>query len=580
MMQRVPDHGQLDPPTLDPGADPAGILTVKIYVAAGPMDEELLLGYGPLEGTTLARPGDGASLDANLRDDGATAGILGAIGGSSARGSCRHLDVGSCRIYEVRWPWALYNPDANIRVVVEAGPKKSGPSGFTKPVVSPDGRFLAYSYSLNGVDRIGLYDLGNDMPAEWQEATWTLHSPASGDGPAASEVHRITDVQGYNPAWDPTGTRLWFNRTDPDHFDCVRCRNWSTLHYIEFEAQAGALLISRRGEHQFLTDFAFNEIACDMAWPSVDPVSGTMVAVHSSWSAQFQVPCPPDAAGLTPCDNGPPVPYDDPAAINFGCPWVARVGVPPFDEAQRTAVGVVTDPVVAEEEAGTWTEASDATALDPASWWPVQFDHGASSPLVDRVLGLAHLDWSPSGDQVIAFEQEGPGTRPPSPLDGPERGRLFAYRRDGNVFAPLRTEPLGMGSLARQIPPFDLRSDDDIARSLGIAGDPGCKTSLHKYPVFCGQHHDALEGADNYLVAMVACDADQQGPYVWSRVMLIDLADPTAPAYHDLTSLIEDYEHAPRNSYGGVMGDCGPWTRGDAAVLDITDPMHAMTRMG
>ena len=493
---------------------------VKIYVAAGPLGDRVL---EVMPGVFVHAEGP----------------------------PCEHKTASSCRIYEIDWPVPDHAVDLSgyVRVVVRQ-------EGASKPTVDRTGRYLMCNYrEERGARerRIRVTDLTAARPLDWYV-----------DGAP------VADLAGFNSAWDPLSSRIWFNRelaetrrsggggggpgkgkeADDGAVDRV---GYDELWYVDVQVLGDLGAVVHLGEHQPLErKISGLREWVDLAWPALNPSDPSKIAVNSSWM----------------------VPANMASYEEIDMPWVEAAGVPaPTDHFQSPAVGAVVDWEQA-QAAGSWYGRDDA---GPQNYWTLAFDSpsrmaggwpGDSSEL-DLVGGLAHFDWSPDGRRLISFEQEGETL-----AAGRGQARVWEWLWGLDELQASRYDiVLSGGDLSvSKAPMFRHAAVEDLP--LDAAAATGSVTPmysyLHKYAVFCGKPGDEDEDSGSWVLAMVAGQQEDRGsPYRLNRVYLIDVHDRDNPVYHDLTALVERFEEGSVTfGMGSILAASGPWYR-SASTLPL-----------
>lgn len=163
-----------------------------------------------------------------------------------------------------------------------------------------------------------------------------------------------------------------------------------------------------------------------------------------------------------------------------------------------------------------------------------------------KLEGCAHLAWTPDGKHLICTEQGSHNALPPE-----KRSRLYHFAFDPDAppsvqgVVPTAAEPLFAHAL-----PWEL---------FEIPAGMGCDVFHHKYAEFCGE---------DLVVATIGC-ADcnsgdvpcallpQETPVLLSdRVYLIDIQDPAAPKYFDVTAAVEASRGEAPNSLTSFTATC------------------------
>ncbi len=153
--------------------------------------------------------------------------------------------------------------------------------------------------------------------------------------------------------------------------------------------------------------------------------------------------------------------------------------------------------------------------------------------------GCAHADWSPDGTRLLCTEQGTPA------LAGGRQSQIFALPFDPAV-AP-GVVPTDAAPLFAHRPAAEL---------FELASDQACDVFHHKYARWCGD--DAVLATIACGCETAACQAEAGGPtlLIADRVFLIDLIDPAAPRYHDLTAALEAELGAAAGSLTSFTADC------------------------
>lgn len=153
--------------------------------------------------------------------------------------------------------------------------------------------------------------------------------------------------------------------------------------------------------------------------------------------------------------------------------------------------------------------------------------------------GCAHADWSPDGDRLLCTEQ---GT---AALAGGRQSQIFAV-----PFDP--ASPPGVVATTTS-PLFAHRTADEL---FALGPGQACDVFHHKYARWCGA--DAVLATIACGCETATCQAEAGGPtlLIGDRVFLIDLADPAAPRYHDLTGALEAELGGAAGSLTSFTADC------------------------
>lgn len=140
----------------------------------------------------------------------------------------------------------------------------------------------------------------------------------------------------------------------------------------------------------------------------------------------------------------------------------------------------------------------------------------------------AHVAWSPDGRTLLCTEQK---TR--ALLRAGAGNEVYAVPFDPDAPPGLKTVTVA--------PLF--------THSRGPFGDTACPKLVHKQVRYC---HD-----DKHIVATVGCtEAGPEQAARYSRVYLIDIQDPAAPRYTDLTAVIEASEGAAPGALRSFSAAC------------------------
>ena len=168
----------------------------------------------------------------------------------------------------------------------------------------------------------------------------------------------------------------------------------------------------------------------------------------------------------------------------------------------------------------------------------------AGSPF--QLEGCAHVAWTPDGTELLCTEQ---GTD----LAGYPQSRLYSFAFD--VDAPPTT-----GTVATPSEPlFPHAVAEDL---FEIPDGLNCDIFHHKYAEFCGR--------PDVVVATLGCaDCEGKTPcplrtddttvdvtLIADRVYLIDISDPSAPKYHDLTQAVEADRGRTANDLTSFTATC------------------------
>ncbi|MEC9071283.1 MAG: hypothetical protein VX938_02850 [Myxococcota bacterium] len=170
----------------------------------------------------------------------------------------------------------------------------------------------------------------------------------------------------------------------------------------------------------------------------------------------------------------------------------------------------------------------------------------AATPM--QLEGCAHLAWTEDGKHLICTEQ---GSHEVLPSDKTSRLYHFAFDPD--------SPPLSEGVVATTAEPLFAHAAP--SELFNIPEGKTCDVYHHKYAEFCGD--------SDLVVATIGC-ADCDAPDAHSpcalldgtptllgdRVYLIDLKDPEAPRYFDLTGAVETSRGVPGNSLTSFTATC------------------------
>ena len=179
--------------------------------------------------------------------------------------------------------------------------------------------------------------------------------------------------------------------------------------------------------------------------------------------------------------------------------------------------------------------------------------------------GCAHLAWSPDGKRLLCTEQS---TMPI--YRAGQSGKLYAFDFD-------RSDPTGtlvtkdVGLMFAHAQPQDLVA--------GLGPNERCQPFYHKYAEFCG--------SNDLVVASTVC-AVGAGDIRQSHAYLIDISEPSAPKYHDITAALEGALGHPAGTMRSFMATCAatpnpsaaPPTKGGTGGRSITRQPGATGKAG
>jgi hypothetical protein len=250
----------------------------------------------------------------------------------------------------------------------------------------------------------------------------------------------------------------------------------------------------------------FDSTDCSASDPFANPVTPNHVALHSD-SYRYE------------SNNG----------TQHTCPWLE--GIPDYIDTKRPLL------VVADTNATEWEEGE--------TWWSMEF----SLVGLPAGSGCAHAAFSPDGARLLCTDQPSFYSTP----DVDKSGQQYDINYD-RIYGWDYNETTSTWDGARLGPLFSHLAPDELPDIDKIwTTDTQCNKYRTKRAEFCGD--------SDHLVANVYCEdtqIDERDPaYVFGRITMIDFGNPTAPAYHDLTSALEDHLGAARGSMSGYTVTCG-----------------------
>jgi hypothetical protein len=209
--------------------------------------------------------------------------------------------------------------------------------------------------------------------------------------------------------------------------------------------------------------------------------------------------------------------------LEHTCPWV--VGLDPYRDKKDPRPVVIDTNATAWQEGVTWERVDTATA---------------------GITGCAHLSVAPSGQHILCTNQPDV-TVVRDPIDGvmTKFNDMYGFRRVGNSWVSVRPN----------MPLFDHLAPRELPDAESIwAPGKSCHVYRTKQGSFCGD--------DDLIATDVYCEdttVDPQNPdQVFARAFLIDIRDPEAPIYMDLTSALEDARGLARGTLGAYTLSCAP----------------------
>lgn len=154
--------------------------------------------------------------------------------------------------------------------------------------------------------------------------------------------------------------------------------------------------------------------------------------------------------------------------------------------------------------------------------------------------GCAHLAWSPGGTRLLCTEQ---GTSAFS-ADLSARIHVFDFDRASASAGTVNTVDAS--------PLFEHKTSADL-----FAGEQ-CDIFYHKYAEWCLE--DVVVATLGCACTSEACQADSGAgsKLAATRVALVDLREPLAPVYHDLTSQLEAAGGRPPGALTSFTATCVP----------------------
>lgn len=163
------------------------------------------------------------------------------------------------------------------------------------------------------------------------------------------------------------------------------------------------------------------------------------------------------------------------------------------------------------------------------------------------LYGCAHAAWSPDGKKLLCSEQ---GT---AELDEADKNRIFAFTFDPAEHVGAPNSVVTKNAL----PAFKHKTAEEL---WNLSGGEKCTVFYHKYAEWCG--------TQDYLLTSVACNYCESGNcenlggkakrLIGNRVYLIDIRNPDAPVYHNLTGALETQLGSAEGSLFSFTGTCGP----------------------
>jgi hypothetical protein len=250
----------------------------------------------------------------------------------------------------------------------------------------------------------------------------------------------------------------------------------------------------------------FDTTDCSAADPFANPVTPNQVAFHSDTNR-----------------------YDSNNGTEHTCPWLE--GIPDYIDTKSPRI------VVADTNATEWEEGE--------TWWSMDF------ALVDlpETSGCAHSAFSPDGTRLLCTNQPSFYSRSATDKSGQQYDinydRIYGWDYNGTT---KNWDGARVGPFFDHLAPNELPGIDEIWTT-----NTQCNRYRTKRAEFCGD--------SEHLVANVYCEdtqIDERDPaYVFGRIAMIDIGNPIAPVYHDLTSALEDHLGAGRGSMSGYTVTCG-----------------------
>ncbi len=135
--------------------------------------------------------------------------------------------------------------------------------------------------------------------------------------------------------------------------------------------------------------------------------------------------------------------------------------------------------------------------------------------------------------------------------------RIFGFEKDGDSYRNVRRNEDSTLPLFRHLHPTELPDSDRYYDPQNV-GD----NFQYKYAEFCG--------SSKTLLATVMAHDRQSTEISFSRLMLIDIADPDNPVYFDLTGWLED-EFSDRWAPGTATGFTGTAFVPDSIATSVSD---------
>jgi len=217
------------------------------------------------------------------------------------------------------------------------------------------------------------------------------------------------------------------------------------------------------------------------------------------------------------------------------CPWLAGIDVP---QPQPVVLNIDAAP----------SDGQVDSLVPGRDYWTFDLE-GAG------IHGCAHLDFGPNDNVVVCTEQTAPSgahvecSIPGNPLESCRANggheikysRVFGFVEEDGAFRNLHTD----------------ESTTPLFQHLHPSELPNADRFWHE-DLICGNYNTKYVelGPEDLLLASVLCVEETNGQTVFSRVMLIDISDPSSPNYFDITGWFED-QFPERWTSGSATGFTG-----------------------
>ncbi len=455
-------------------------------------------------------------------------------------GGCDIAHSAGCTIYRVRWPV----PTGVIGT--------SSILNFVQQVVVEPGSVQAEVDPATGL----MVYLQIEIDGAVRNQTIKLALPPLAGGGTTPELRIEPSISGTNPVfagpvlegWVPGSVvvDLYYNESDRR---TSATRPWDQLMLQRLWVDGAAGVAYAVGPAENVSGVLEGSGWCSFSDAAVNPANRSIIAVHTGWFADGKYG-PLGSTGRHTC------PWLQSMESDYG--FTYPVG---GDDWAQQAVGAVVN--LPDAVALGWTSGASGNqarlgvraSLATGTW---------DGPL----RGHAHLNFSPDGRRLVAYEQAGVDIEADIE-DGREQSMsswsYVAERGAGWTSGPRRMRQ------AFEVPeresPTGAFESVFPTKTVNTSGRQ-CPRYFFKRARFCWSNDVFVVTAA--CTHMAAAGADAAGSWEatevvnFSRVMLVDATDPAAVTYEDLTAYVEDYVHAlqlrPKDSYpqlGGHMATCG-----------------------